>query len=99
MSDETSATADAGPVERDVHRSASALALGRSLLLGGVVVLLLAGVLGALVGESAYSLLVILGIVTTVAGVVQFVIGVYQCADNIDRAAKVLINGERGEMS
>jgi uncharacterized membrane protein HdeD (DUF308 family) len=95
MSDEMSATAHAGSAEREVYRSASALTLGLILLLGGAVVLLLGGPLGAMVGASAYSLLMILGIVTIVAGAVQLVIGVYQCADNIDRAAKALINGQR----
>lgn len=89
------AAGQAAAAERDVYRSATALTLGLSLLLGGAAALLLAGALGDMVGASGFSLLVILGIVTIVAGVVQFVIGVYQCADNIDRAAKALINGQR----
>lgn len=89
-----SGTAKAESPERDVYRSASALTLGLSLLLGGAAVLLLGGALGEFVGASAFALLVVLGIVTIVAGVVQFVVGVYQCADNIDRAAKALINGQ-----
>ncbi|MEU4363327.1 hypothetical protein [Promicromonospora sp. NPDC023987] len=48
-------------------------------------------------GASVFWLLVILGIVTLVAGTIQLVIGVYQCADNIDRAAKVLIDGQRDQ--
>ena len=91
-----SATANAGSVERDVYRSASALTLGLSLFLGGAVVLLVARVLVTVGGGSGFGLVVFLGIATIVAGVVQLVIAVYQCADNIDRAAKALINGQRG---
>ena len=96
MSDEMSGAAKAASAERDAYRSASALTLGLSLLLAGAVVLLLGRALADVVGASAFSLLVILGIVTIVAGVVQFVMCVYQLADNIDRAAKVLIDGQRG---
>jgi uncharacterized membrane protein HdeD (DUF308 family) len=91
MSDEMSATADTGSAERDAYRSAGALTLGLGLLLGGVVVLLLGGWLGAMVGASALVLLVILGTVTIIAGIIQFLLGVYQLADNIDRTAQALI--------
>lgn len=98
MSDETSdkvtRTTKAASEERDVHSSASALALGLSLLLGGAVVLLLGGAFAA-AGGSAVLLVWFLGIATIIAGIVQTVIGVYQCADNIDRATKVLIDGQR----
>lgn len=91
-----SGTAETESAHRDVYRSASVLTLGLSLLFGGAVVLLLAGPLAAFVGASVISLLLILGAVTIIAGGVQLVIGVYQCADNIDRTAKALIGGQRG---
>lgn len=90
-----SATEKTGSVEREVYRSAGALALGLSLLLGGVAILFLVPVLGAAAG-GAFSLLLILGIVTIIAGVVQLIIGVYRCADNIDRIAKALLEDRRG---
>lgn len=96
MGDEMSATADAGSGERGAYRSADAITLGLGLLLGGAIVLLVGSVFGLVAGASVFWLLVILGTVTLVAGTIQFVIGVYQCADNIDRAAKVLIDGQRG---
>jgi hypothetical protein len=96
MSDETSAPANTGSVEREVYRSASALALGLGLLLGGVAILLLLGPIGFM-APSAFSLMVILAIVTLIAGAIQLVVGVYQCADNIDRATRALLDGRRGE--
>lgn len=96
MDDEMSATATAGSVKRDVYRSAGALTLGLSLLLGGVVILLLAGVLAVVAGMApVFPLLAFIGMATTVLGVVQFLVGIYQCADNIDRVAKALIDGQR----
>jgi predicted phage tail protein len=95
MSNETSGTAKTGSGEREVYRSAGALALGLSLIVGGAAALLLAG---ALVSEfdSGVVLLGLLGIAAIIAGIVQFIIGVYQCADNIDRAATVLLEARRG---
>jgi hypothetical protein len=95
MSDEMSGAAEAASTDRDVYPSASALALGLGLILGGAVVLLSVSAFAAMAGEAVF-LLAFIGIATTVIGVVQFVIGVYQFADNIDRAAKALINGQRG---
>lgn len=92
LSNETSATPNAGSGERPAYRSAGALALGLGLLLGGVVVLFLVGPLGAALGGSGMSLVGILGTVTVIAGIIQVVIGVYQCADNIDRATKALLD-------
>ncbi|MEU4388647.1 hypothetical protein [Promicromonospora sp. NPDC023805] len=47
------------------------------------------------VAGTGVLLLWFLGITTLIAGIVQTVVGIYQCADNIDRAAKVLIDGQR----
>lgn len=87
-------TTKAASDEREAHRSAGALALGLGLLFGGAVVLLLGSALLA-GGNGAVLLVWFLGIATIIAGVVQTVIGVYQCADNIDRATKILIDGQR----
>jgi uncharacterized membrane protein HdeD (DUF308 family) len=87
-------TTKAASEEREVHDSASALALGLGLLFGGVAVVLLARAF-SVVNWSAVAVVMFFGIAAIVAGVVQTVIGVYQCADNIDRAAKVLIDGQR----
>ena len=95
MSDETNGSAKAAPAQQDVYRSAAALTLGLSLLSGGAVVLLLTGWLGPAVGESVYVLLMILGVIAVAVGLVQLVIGVYQCADNIDRTAKALLDAQR----
>jgi preprotein translocase subunit SecY len=96
MGDEMSAVARSGSVEREVYRSASALTLGVCLFLGGMVALLLGGVLFAMGVGHGFGLVAFLAIATIIAGIVQLAIGVYQCADNIDRAAKVLIDGQRG---
>ena len=95
MSDETSGSAKAAPAQQDVYRSATALTLGLSLLIGGAGALLLAGWFGPVVGESVYVLLMILGVIAVVVGLVQLVIGVYQCAANIDRTAKALLDAQR----
>lgn len=87
-------TTKAASDEREAHRSAGALALGLGLLFGGAVVLLLGTALLA-AANGAVLLVWFLGIATIIAGVVQTVIGVYQCADNIDRATQILIDGQR----
>jgi predicted phage tail protein len=95
MSNEPSSTARTASGEREVYRSAGALALGLSLIVGGAAALLLAGALAGTFA-SGVILLGFLAVAAIIAGIVQFIIGVYQCADNIDRAAKVLVQGKRG---
>ncbi|MFD6138910.1 hypothetical protein [Promicromonospora sp. NPDC060271] len=95
-SDNTSDTTNAASDEREVHNSASALALGLGLLFGGVAVVLLAGLFAGVNG-TAVVMAWIFGVIAIIAGVVQFIVGVYLCAENIDRATKVLIDGQRGK--
>ncbi|MFI2365374.1 hypothetical protein [Promicromonospora sp. NPDC019610] len=93
--DETSSTPKAASTRQVVHSSASSLTIGLCLILGGGVVIFLAGVLvaGPLPGGS--MILMFLGGTAIVFGVVQLVIGVYQLADNIDRTAQAVLNGQR----
>jgi O-antigen/teichoic acid export membrane protein len=85
MSEQLSGAGQAASAEKVVHSSATSLALGMGLLLGGGVV--------AFVGQAVHPLLMILGLVVLIFGAVQFAVGVYQFADNVDRAAKALITG------
>jgi hypothetical protein len=87
-------TGKAASDEREVHNSAGSLALGLGLLFGGVAVVLLAGAFAAVNG-TAVVMAWIFGGMAIIAGVIQFIVGVYQCAENIDRATKVLIDGQR----
>lgn len=93
-SDNLTGTTKAASDEREVHSSAGSLALGLGLVFGGVAVVLLAGVLVAVNG-TAVMMAWFFGGAAIIAGVIQFIVGVYQCADNIDRAAKVLLDGQR----
>lgn len=88
MSDKLSGTvkAPATRAVRGVYDSARTLALGLGLLLGG-------GLL-ALTG-AALPVAAVIGTALLVLGVPVFVVGVYQFADNHDRAARALINGRR----
>jgi uncharacterized integral membrane protein len=94
VSYETSDNMKAASDEREVHSSAGSLALGLGLIFGGVAVVLLAGVLVAVNG-TAVMMAWFFGGAAIIAGVIQFIVGVYQCADNIDRAAKVLLDGQQ----
>jgi hypothetical protein len=80
--------------EWEVHNSAGSLALGLGLLFGGVAVVLLGGLFVGWNG-SVVALAWIFGGMAIIAGVIQFIVGVYQCAENIDRATKILIDGQR----
>lgn len=93
-SDNMTGTTKAGSDVPEVHNSAGSLALGLGLLFGGVVVLFLAHVFAA-VNYTAVATAWFFGIAAIIAGVIQFIVGVYQCAENIDRATKVLIDGQR----
>ena len=92
-SDNMTGTAKASD-EWEVHNSAGSLALGLGLLFGGVAVVLLVGVFFPMNG-AAVALAWIFGIMAIIAGVIQSIVGVYQCAENIDRSAKVLIEWQR----
>jgi membrane protein DedA with SNARE-associated domain len=94
VSYETSDNMKAASGEREVNSSAGSLALGLGLIFGGVAVVLLAGVLVAVNG-TAVMMAWFFGGAAIIAGVIQFIVGVYQCADNIDRAAKVLLDGQQ----
>ncbi|MFD6443588.1 hypothetical protein ACFWEJ_00705 [Promicromonospora sp. NPDC060204] len=93
--DETGGAAKAAPTEQVVHSSASSLTIGLCLILGGGVIFFLARlfVVGPTGGGS--MILMFLGGTAIVFGVVQLVIGVYQLADNVDRTAKAVLNGQR----
>jgi hypothetical protein len=93
-SDNMTGTTNAASDEREVHDSASALALGLGLLFGGVAVVLLGGLFAGGNG-SVLALAWIFGGMAIIAGVIQFIVGVYLCADNIDRATKILVDGQR----
>lgn len=99
MSDEMSDASGAAPKtaspQQVVHSSASSLTIGLCLVLGGGVIAFLARlfVVGPTGGGS--MILIFLGGAAIVVGVVQLVVGVYQLADNIDRTAKAVINGQR----
>lgn len=80
--------------EWEVHNSAGSLALGLGLLFGGVAAVLLGNVFVGWNG-SVVALAWIFGGMAIIAGVIQFIVGVYQCAQNIDRATKILIDGQR----
>lgn len=95
MSEVTSGAAKPASKEQDVHGSASSLALGLGLILGGVVALLLVNLMFTTGRGAGFSMLLFLGGTTIVFGVVQTVIGVYQLADNVDRMAQAVINGQR----
>ena len=93
-SDNVTGTAKAASEEWEVHRSAGSLALGLGLTFGGVAVVLLGGLFVGGNG-SVVALAWIFGGMAIIAGVIQFIVGVYQCADNIDRATKILFDGQR----
>lgn len=93
-SDNTTGTTKAASDEWEVHNSAGSLALGLGLAFGGVAVLLVAGAF-AVVNYTAVAMVWFFGGAAIIAGVIQFIVGVYQCAQNIDRATKVLIDGQR----
>jgi hypothetical protein len=82
--------------EWEVHNSASSLALGLGLLFGGVAAVLL-GNASVFVGAngSVVALAWIFGGMAIIVGVIQSIVGVYQCAQNIDRATKILFDGQR----
>lgn len=94
-SDEKVGAAKAASTEQHVHGSASSLAIGLGLVLGGAVVLLLAVLLVTAASGAGFSLLVFIGGTAIVFGLVQLVIGVYQLADNVDRMAKAALNPQR----
>jgi hypothetical protein len=87
MSEQLSGAGQAASEEQDVHSSAKSLALGMGVLMGGGVVVF--------VGQAVDPLLMILGRVVVFIGAVQFAVGIYQFADNVDRAAKALITARR----
>lgn len=80
--------------EWEVHNSASSLALGLGLIFGGVAVVLLAGVFVAVNGPAVSMVWFFAG-AAIIVGIIQFIVGVYQCAQNIDRATKILFDGQR----
>lgn len=87
-------TTKAASDEWEVHNSAGSLGLGLGLIFGGVVVVLLANVFIAVNG-MAVSVVWFFAGAAIIAGVIQFIVGAYQCAENIDRATKILIDGQR----
>ncbi len=95
MSDETSDAPKAGSDEQVVHDSAGSLGLGLGLTLGGVVVLLVVGVLRFVPNATAFGIFMFLGGAAVVLGVLQTAIGVYQLAQNVDRMAKAVLDGQR----
>lgn len=95
MSDETGGAPKAASTKQVVHSSASSLTIGLCLVLGGGVIVFLARVLALGPTGGGSMILIFVGGAAIVVGVVQLVIGVYQLADNIDRTAKAVINGQR----
>ena len=95
MSDETGGAPKAASTKQVVHSSASSLTIGLCLVLGGGVIVFLAGLLVSTGTGAGSSLFLFIGGAAIVVGVVQLVIGVYQLADNIDRTARAVLNGQR----
>lgn len=87
MSDEMNSAVRPVSAEKAVHGSARNLAVGLGVTLGGVVIILF--------GPGISPMLVVVGLVGLIVGTVMLSMGVYQFADNVDRAAKALITGRR----
>ena len=80
----------------EVPSSAGPITLGLVLILGGLVLLCLPALLDMLgVGEGAALLFWFLGGAGLIAGVVQLVIGIHRLADNVDRAARAVLEARR----
>ena len=80
----------------EVPASAAPITLGLVLILGGLVLLYLPALLDMLGGgEGAALLLWFLGGAGLIAGVVQLVIGIHRLADNVDRAARAVLETRR----
>lgn len=93
-SDNMTGTTKAASDEWEVHNSAGSLALGLGLIFGGVAAVLLGNVFVGTNG-SVVALAWIFGGMAMIVGIIQFIVGVYQCAENIDRATKILFEGQR----